>query len=282
MSVPYPEQAPLDVARIKAMLKTAYIGRNLVYYAAIGSTNDVARDLAQAQAAEGTLVIADVQSAGRGRLGRQWLSPPNSDLLMSLLFRPLLSPGQAQRLTMICSLAVVSAIREVAGLEAQIKWPNDLLLAGKKTGGILTELGLQGNALAYAIVGIGLNVNLRREQMPDLLLEIATSIAQVRGGAVAREPLLCAILEQIERRYDRLRAGETPAGEWAGRLATLGKWVCVTDPNESLEGWAEGVDAEGALFLRLADGRRRRILAGDVTLREGDAVMGRRGDGVMG
>ena len=266
MPPPQVEQAPLDCARVKALLKTSYVGQNLVYYARIGSTNDIARDLAQARAAEGTLVIADEQTAGRGRLGRQWFSPPNSSLLMSLILYPPLAPSQAQRLTMICSLAIVNAIQEIAQLQAQIKWPNDLLLAGKKTGGILTELGLHGQSLAYTIVGIGLNVNVRAKQMPGFLRDIATSIAQVRRRPIAREPLLCAILEHVERRYDRLRQGETPAEEWAAHLATLGKWVRVSDPRETLEGWAEGVDEDGALFLRLADGSRRRLLAGDVTL----------------
>lgn len=261
---------PLDVARVQAALRTQIIGQRIVYHASLGSTNDLAKELAEAGAAEGTLVIADEQTSGRGRLGRRWLSPPRLNLLLSLIFRPTLSPSQVQRLTMICSLAAADAIRQVAGLEAQIKWPNDILLAGKKAGGILTELGFRGDALAYAIVGLGLNVNLRAEQLPEELRGVATSIAQVAGRPIPREPLLCALLERIEQRYEQLRGGQVPVAEWAARLATLGKAVRVSEGGGTIEGYAEAVDADGALWLRLADGRSQRILAGDVTLREGN------------
>lgn len=265
MSVDY--LAPLDLRAVEEKLNTSYIGRRVHYFRSVSSTNDVAKELAVAGAPEGTLVIADVQTAGRGRLGRMWLSPPNANLLMSLVFYPQLAPNQAQRLTMICSLAIIDALAQVTGLQAAVKWPNDVLLAGKKAAGILTEAGLHGEKLAYLIVGIGLNVNLWAEQLPEELRSISTSVAQELGHPIPREPLLCALLAAIESRYERLKAGEVPLAEWSARLATLGRRVRVSDSGGFLEGWAEGVDVDGALLLRLDDGTLRRILAGDVTLR---------------
>ena len=259
--------APLDLALIRSGLSTVYMGRNLIYLPRTGSTNDVARELASQRAPEGTLVIADEQMSGRGRLGRAWVSPANHNLLMSLIFYPPLAPSQAQRLTMICSLAIADAIHYLTKIGAEIKWPNDLLLGHKKICGILTELGLAQEGLSHAVVGIGLNVNLRAEQMPAELRAIATSLAEWRGAPVCREELLCAMLGEIERRYDQLKAGIAPVNEWSSRLITLGKRVQVSDPEETLEAWAESVDQDGALWLRLDDGSRRRVLAGDVTLR---------------
>ena len=265
----------LSVARIKSGLRTSLIGRHVVYCPSVGSTNDVAKELAEEGAPEGTLVIADEQTAGRGRLGRRWLAPKGSSLLMSLLFRPPLTPHQAGRLTMICSLAIADAIEEVTGLRTGLKWPNDILLGGRKAGGILTELGTTGERLDYAIVGVGLNVNLDVAQFPEIA-PTATSLSRELGQEVPRLELLWAILAEIEERYLRLRAeqpphagGYLPHEEWAARLVTLHQQVRVTTPQGVLEGWAEGVDADGALILLLPDGRRRRLLAGDVTLRTG-------------
>jgi len=262
---------PLDIRQVEALLTTAYVGRSLAYHPLTDSTNRVAKELAGHGAPDGTLVIADAQSAGRGRLGRQWLSPPNTNLLMSLLFYPPLRPDQAQRMTMVCALAAADSVAQVTGLAPQLKWPNDLLLGGIKVGGILTELGLRGGELAYTVVGIGLNVNLAREQLPEELRPLATSVAQELGRPVSREALLAAFLQGVEVRYDRLKAGESPMQEWAARLATLGQWVQVSEAQGAwqAEGLAESVDEDGALWLRLADGERRRILAGDVTLRKG-------------
>ncbi len=264
---------PLELAQVRARLTTDYVGREIVYRARLGSTNDLAQEMARQRAPEGTLVIADEQTAGRGRLGRQWLSPPCTNLLMSLIFYPLLAPAQAQRMTMVCALAVADALGLVAGLRADIKWPNDILLREKKVAGVLTELGLQGDALAYTVVGIGLNVNVQISQMPDLIRQTATSVAIEKGEPVSREALLAAILNGVERRYERMRQGESPVDEWGARLATLGQRVHVADMSadattaESWEGWAERVDDDGALWLRLDDGTARRVLAGDVTLR---------------
>ncbi|MGQ9627581.1 MAG: biotin--[acetyl-CoA-carboxylase] ligase [Anaerolineae bacterium] len=260
------EREELSAGSIKRGLRTAAFGRNVISYRTVGSTNEEARRLAARGSPEGTLVIAEEQTAGRGRMGRKWLAPSGSSLLMSLVFRPSLAPNQAQRLTMICSLAICEAITKLTGIEAEIKWPNDILIRGKKVGGILTELGIQREKVEYAIVGIGLNVNLRPDDLPEVSGPI-TSLSYELGHPVSRLELLQAILESIEARYKRLQKGESPKREWEERLSTLHKYITVTTPVEQVEGWAEEVDEDGTLILRLRDGRRRRIIAGDVTLR---------------
>jgi BirA family biotin operon repressor/biotin-[acetyl-CoA-carboxylase] ligase len=227
---------------------------------------DQARLLAEGGASEGTVVVADVQTAGRGRLQRSWWAPPGSSLLLTVVLRPDLEPRQAQRLTMACSLAACDAIAQVSGLEAQIKWPNDVLIRGRKVCGILTELGLQGTRLQYALVGIGLNVNVDLAAAPPLMVP-ATSLLMEAGRPVSRLDLLVALLTGIEHRYVALRGGASTHAEWADRMATLGQYVEASSGSENWAGVAAGVDEDGALLLRLDDGTTRRLLAGDVTLR---------------
>lgn len=256
----------LSAESIKKGLKTDLIGQSIVYYSSVGSTNEVLKELAVQGAPEGTLVIADQQTAGRGRLGRKWLAPPGASLLLSLLFCPDLAPDQAQRLTMICSLAIADAIEGLTGLSVGLKWPNDIFIRGKKAGGILTESGTTGGHLNYVVVGMGLNVNLAVSTLPELR-DLATSLSQELGREVSRLELLWKTLEGIEARYNSLMRGDSPHEEWAARLINLGRQVQVTTAQGALVGWAEGVDANGALILRTPDGHRLRILAGDVTLR---------------
>ncbi len=256
----------LTAETITRELPTRLIGRRVMAYPRLGSTNDEAKRLAAAGEPEGTLVIAEEQTAGRGRLQRTWWAPPGTALLMSLIFRPNLAPHQAQRLTMLCSLAICDAITETTGLAPAVKWPNDVLLHGRKVCGILTELGIEDARLAYVVVGMGINVNVDFSGAGELA-RTATSLAQELGHEVSRLELLRAILVSIEGRYARLRAGESPHTEWSERLATLGQRVVVTTPTEQWRGVAAGVDTDGALLLRDEEGVLRRILAGDVTLR---------------
>jgi BirA family biotin operon repressor/biotin-[acetyl-CoA-carboxylase] ligase len=258
----------LSAETIREGLDTRFVGQEVVYFREVGSTNDEARRFARAGAPEGTLVIADYQRSGRGRLDRRWEAPAGSCLLLSLVFRPLLAPHQAQRLTMACGLAVADAVESETGVRVGLKWPNDVVLGGAKAGGILTELELDGDQLDFVIVGIGLNVNLDPGRLPADLITPATSLSHALGREVARLPLLWALLRAAEVRYVRLRAGHSPQGEWAERLVTLGQPVAVSAGGSVLEGLAEGVDANGALLVRLADGRLETVLAGDVSLRQ--------------
>jgi len=256
-------------------LGSAKLWWKAVYLPTTGSTNDVAKDLAGQGAPEGTVVVADEQTAGRGRMGRRWLAPPGVCLLCSILFRPDLPPTQAQRLTMICALATADAVGKVAGLRVALKWPNDLIVKPearspksqewRKLGGILTETGVIGERLDFVVVGIGVNVNVPLQALPDLAPD-ATSILAETGRRVDRAVLLATLLAGVEERYRRLRAGDSPYAEWAARLATLGKSVMATLPQGRLAGVAEGVDEDGALLLRTSDGVLHRLLAGDVTL----------------
>ena len=248
-------------------LDTDLFGRRTVYLRETGSTSDVARRLAEEGAPEGTLVLAEHQTAGRGRLGRRWHAPPGSGLLFSLIFRPPLAPDQVQQLTMVCGLAVVDAIAATTGLQAGLKWPNDILVGSNKVGGILSEVEFRGERVDYAVVGIGLNVNLDQEQLPQGLAMPASSLSSELGRPVDRVSLLRALLQAVERRYLALHQGTSPHEAWAQRLTMLGQTVVVRLAEERLEGVAEGVAANGALLLRLPDGQQRSILAGDVSLR---------------
>ena len=249
--------------------------RDVICLAQVGSTNDAAKELASQGAPEGTVLVADEQTAGRGRLNRSWIAPPGTSLLCSILFRPDLLPTQANRLTMLCSLAAADAVEQMTGLSVLVKWPNDLIVQTqsshrssrewRKLAGILTETGLVGDKLVSAIVGIGVNVNVQPEILPHLAPG-ATSILAETGVETDRSKLLSALLEGVETRYQRLKAGENPRHEWASRLATLGQRVQVKTPGGVLKGVAEAVDEDGALLLRMADGSMRHLLTGDVTL----------------
>jgi BirA family biotin operon repressor/biotin-[acetyl-CoA-carboxylase] ligase len=281
---------------IRAGLRTQFMGQMIYYWPAINSTNDELKRLAEEGAPEGALAITDEQLAGRGRLERKWIAPAGSSLLTSLLFRStFLVPTQVQQLTMICSMAAADAVVAVTDLRPVLKWPNDLLLEGKKLAGLLTELGFayafsdsdadrsssgrsgdrhagKENALAWAVVGAGLNVNVDfgsetfRRSWPGLA-DRAISLAMALGRPVSRLHLLQSYLAGVEARYDALRAGHSPHQEWAARLVTLGQRVTVSAPDGVYQGVAEAVDETGALLLRQPDGQVKHVLTGDVTLR---------------
>ena len=259
-------QQPFSADELLSGLGTKYIGRNAVVLTSTESTNREARRLADAGAPEGTLVVADYQTAGRGRLDRRWEAPPGSSLLMSLIFRPELRAAQVHRLTMVCALSLLDAVESTTGLTAGLKWPNDILINDAKVSGILAETGISGTRLEYAIVGIGLNVNLDPAHLPADLLMSATSLSQALGKEVERRTLLRALLRSVETRYEELLAGFSPYQTYMRRLETLGRQVTVELPDGPCTGVAEGVDADGALLVRVAEGSLQRILAGDVTL----------------
>jgi BirA family biotin operon repressor/biotin-[acetyl-CoA-carboxylase] ligase len=281
----------LDASRIQAQLATRIFGRNLIVLPRTGSTNDVAKERAVQGAPEGVVVLADEQTAGRGRMGRRWLAPSGTCLLFSILFRPNLPPTQAQRLTMLCALATADAVEEAVGLQVWLKWPNDLVVKVKrqsqkpkaqgwrKLAGVLTETGVRAQIaesripnpelahwrLEYVIVGIGVNVNVAPRDIADLAPD-ATSILAETGQEVDRIALLATLLAGVEMRYARLQAGESPHTEWAARLATLGQSVRAATSGGNITGIAEAVDEDGALLLRMSDGALHRLTAGDVTL----------------
>jgi len=256
----------MSSAALQSRLTTRFVGRHLELHQEIDSTNARAVVLARAGAPDGALVLAEHQTAGRGRLGRRWFAPKGTCLLLSLVLRPRLQPRQAQRVTMICSLAAVEAIAGASGLAAQLKWPNDILIQGRKLGGLLAELGVTAGRLDYVVAGMGLNVNLDPSALPPLASP-ATSLSIALGHPVSRLDLLAELLQAVETRCDRLSAGWSPHEEWQRHLATLGQQVRVGTSSGVIEGVAEGVDEDGALLVRASDGSIQRVLVGDVTLR---------------
>lgn len=253
----------LSVLAITEGLKTRFIGQRLLYYPSLTSTMEVARQAAQEGAPEGTVIIADEQTAGRGRLKRTWLTP-KGNIALSVILRPSLS--SLPSLIMLASLAVVHTIRGVTGLKAEIKWPNDVLINGKKVSGILIENDVLGSKVA-SIVGIGIDVNLRLADFPEIQ-GIATSLAEELGKEVSRLKLISYLLVEMENLYLALSDGRSLYEEWRDNLATLGKHVRVTAQDAVYEGIAESVAKDGSLLLRETNGNVNRIFVGDVTLRQ--------------
>ncbi|MHB8916929.1 MAG: biotin--[acetyl-CoA-carboxylase] ligase [Desulfocucumaceae bacterium] len=251
-------------------LDTDFIGRTVYYYDRIGTTNREARALASGGAPDGALVVAEEQTGGRGRQGKGWFSPRGMGIWCSLVLRPDINPGEAPPVTMLAAVAVAAAVEKVAGLRPGIKWPNDILLEGKKLCGILTEMDAEMEKVNFLVLGMGINVNTPPEDFPEELRDIATSIRSAAKGPVSRKQLLRQILSEFERLYRVwLRTGFGPVlEEWKKRCVTLNCPVRISGPRESWEGWAEDVDSNGALILRMADGSRQRFMAGEVSLRK--------------
>jgi BirA family biotin operon repressor/biotin-[acetyl-CoA-carboxylase] ligase len=255
---------PLSEETVRRNLNTQFVGRKFVYYERIGSTNDIAKQLAQSGEPEGTIVVADDQVAGRGRFGRTWVAPAYSSLLVSLILRPPLQPAQIARVTMAVALGACDGIHSSARLDARIKWPNDILVKGKKCAGVLSEANITGGQIEYAVCGLGVNVNF--SAAGSGIPEEATTLADETGSYVERERLLGAILSAIEQYYVRIKNGGTLHAEWAARMATLHQAIRAQTPWGEETGLAEAVDEDGALVLRRADGSAIRLVSADVTL----------------
>jgi len=245
--------------------KLLVVGSNIIYRRVTSSTNDDARSLAILGAPDGLVVVADEQTHGRGRFGRRWLAPAGSSLLVSVLFRHTIPVRLASRLSMLVALAAVDAVAAVTGLDATLKWPNDILLGEEKLGGILAEINSEKDILSWAVVGLGINVNNDFDDHPELA-QTATSLKKSLGYEVDRGDVLAAFLRCLSTRYVRFQHGDDPFQEWQGKLSTLGKQVTVSTGEETIRGLAEFTSPEGSLFLLLEDGSRREVLAGDVTL----------------
>jgi BirA family biotin operon repressor/biotin-[acetyl-CoA-carboxylase] ligase len=254
----------LSVPALKDALATQVVGRRIVHLPVASSTNEVAKTLARRRAREGTVVIAEEQTAGKGRLGRGWTAPAGTSLLLSVILRP--TRAQLPQLIMLSSLAACRAVEGVTGLAARLKWPNDILVNGRKLGGILTEVDLLGNRPRFAVVGIGLNVNFDVGAVPEIR-ESATSVSLELGRDFPRQELLLALLRELDDLYLALRRGQSLREEWRGRLETLGRWIRVTGRGGVEEGWAEDVDEGGRLLLRRADGSLVALSEGEVSLR---------------
>ena len=248
---------------LRSGLYTAVIGRNVRFYQSTGSTMDDVAEWARAGAGEGAVVVAETQTASRGRMGRRWISD-EGNLYFSVLFRP--GPDALPLLSPLAGVAVARAIRQVAGVYPTIKWPNDVMIDSRKVAGILAESALSGTVIRHAVVGIGVNVALDVSADPEIAAT-ATSLNHASDSDVDRAELLRRILQHMDALYLDLRRGRSPIAEWRRWLDTLGQRVTVTHHGATDTGLAEDIDEHGNLLLRADTGELLTLTAGDITLR---------------
>lgn len=253
-------------AKIKKYLTTNRFGQKVSYYEACPSTQPIAHEMAQNGAVEGTVVVAETQLGGKGRMARPWASTAYKGIWMSVITRPTLAPQEAPQMTLVAAVAITRAIEEVTSMTPQIKWPNDLLLNGKKITGILTELQADPDLVKSIIIGIGINVNQDKADFPEELSTIATSLKIEKGEAINRAKLIATVLKYLEQYTDLyVSNGFKPIKLlWESYANTIGKHVRAVMLKETVEGKAIGITEEGMLELQLADGTIRGIYSGDI------------------
>jgi|WetSurMetagenome_2_1015567.scaffolds.fasta_scaffold00686_6 BirA family transcriptional regulator, biotin operon repressor / biotin---[acetyl-CoA-carboxylase] ligase len=239
----------------------------ILHFESVASTNSIAMDMAEHDCPEGAVLIADTQTAGKGRLGRSWLSPAAANLYMSMVVKPNMPPRDAAFLTLIAAVACASAIRNYCGVPVSIKWPNDLLVGKLKIVGILAEIRADMDRICHAVVGIGVNVNLSYEEMPDGIKKVATSVLIETGRRYSRTGLAAEIISGFDEwlRLFLLRGKKVVIDRWSELSSTLGSRVRIAVGDMIFEGTAKGIDSEGLLIVRLVDGSSRKFSAGDVT-----------------
>lgn len=252
----------LTPGEIKAGLKTSVIGKEIEYFKEIESTNVIACEIADS-VAEGTVVIAESQTGGRGRLGRKWLSPEGG-VWLSIILKPKIQPSYAPRITILSGVSVAKTIRSF-GPEAMIKWPNDVLINGKKLCGILTEIEAEMDMIDYCVVGIGIDANVDTESFPEEFRDSSTSLKKELGHEINRVEFVQKLLEEFEALYMKFQEGDFAAilEEWRSMSATIGEWVKITTQTRTIYGEAIGVDNEGALILETDEGKLEKIVAGN-------------------
>jgi BirA family biotin operon repressor/biotin-[acetyl-CoA-carboxylase] ligase len=248
--------------------KTKTIGRDIRVFEQTTSTNDVIEKLARDGVKEGAVVFAESQTKGRGRLGRTWMSPARKGLWFSVLLRPELRPQEATQLTVASATALRRAIQSETGLDPEIKWPNDILIRGKKVAGILTELSAELDRVKHIILGIGVDVNLNANEFPVELRKTATSLKIETGRTVSRPELATSILRELNHDYARVcgRFFADVADEWEAHCTTIGRAVTIQVGERKIRGRAESLGEDGALQLRTEHGHLERVIGGDVTL----------------
>lgn len=253
-----------DVLLPEDLVEVAGERWQIIFHRELPSTQEVARKLALEGAGEGTVVLAERQTSGRGRMGRSWSSPLGG-VYLSIILRPRLAPPEALRLSLLAGVAVARTIRKVSGLKPYLKWPNDVLLGAKKVAGILCELGAETDRVNYVILGIGVNVN---NDPPQELSEVATSLKRESGREIPRTEFIRVLLPELESLYRQLmEEGFKPIRQaWKELSSTLGSRVMVSSLGEVLQGEALDIDEDGALILRTSDGLRK-VIAGDISLR---------------
>lgn len=249
-------------AEVSHGLKTRLLGKEICYFESAYSTMDVAGELGAKGYPEGTIVVAETQTKGRGRMGRFWSSPKYKGIYFSLLIRPRILPNATPVLTLLAAVSVCEAVKEVTGLEAKIKWPNDIMLGNRKLGGILTELNAETDTTHFVVIGIGINVNNDKRH----LVEGAVSLREEKKEEVSRLRLLQEMLVRLEHNYSLFqgKGGEAIVSLWRLYSSTLGRRVKVVLQKAHLEGEAVGIEADGGLLVRRDCGLTEKVMAGDV------------------
>lgn len=254
---------------IQLGLQTDFIGQNIVYYDTVDSTQKIAHELSQKSAEEGTLVVADEQTGGRGRMARVWYSPKGTGIWMSIILRPNIPLQKTPQLTLLTAVALVEGIEEVTGLSPTIKWPNDILINGKKAVGILTELEAEADQVHSVIIGIGINVNQQIDEFPEAIRNTATSIAIEKGEKIHRALIIQKFLERFEKWYTTyLEHGFKPIKLlWESYSISLNKTIHARTLSGTVVGKALGINEEGALLIETSEGKIEKVYSADIDIK---------------
>jgi BirA family biotin operon repressor/biotin-[acetyl-CoA-carboxylase] ligase len=260
----------LTPSEVKPLLRTKWMGKTIHYFQTLDSTNSKAYQLALNGAEEGEVVVSESQEKGRGRLGRQWFSPPYLNLYLSVILRPKISPHQASLNTLMAAVATADAIKKFSGLRPLIKWPNDILLRDRKVAGLLNEIHSETDRIHFVILGIGVNLNMDEKMFSKEIRTVATSLKIEMGQTVSRKAFLQFFLQELERWYSIFleKGSAIILKAWRDRAHIKGRQVKVTSFGKTVAGIAIDVDSDGALILETEDGKRKRVVAGDIEYKE--------------
>jgi len=256
----------ISPVELSLKLKTHSFGRSVHVHEVVASTQDVLRDLAEAGAPEGTLVVAEQQNRGRGRMGRSWVSPPGKGIWMSLLLRPNVPLLQTPQLTLLAAVALNRAIERVTGLDIGIKWPNDLLIDGRKISGILLESATEDERIRYVVVGMGISVNLEETDYPEEVAAKAVSLRMASGRVLDRIELIAEILKEFEELYSVFNASgfEPIRLLWEARSINLNKPTVLMTAGGRIEGIPRGISETGALIVEMPDGGMQTVYSAEI------------------
>ncbi len=252
--------------KIKSVIKTELLAQKIYAFWSVGSTNEFAYSRAVQGESEGTLVIAEQQSKGRGRKLHNWDSPFNKGLWFSLILRPEVPAARAGLVPYLAGISVAEAVETYTGLKPAVKWPNDLLLSGRKFCGILSEVEFENSKIKFIVLGIGINVNHKKEEFPEEFREMATSLRIERDARLDRADFLAEVLLRIENNYNDLKQNgfKNIINRWKKRCPQLGKKVTIVQNDEKYQGIFEDLNDEGCLMLRTNEGELKKIVAGDL------------------
>ncbi len=254
---------------IRDGLETKNLGQaNIIHYPLIDSTNDQAKVLAIQNAPEGTLLVAEEQSAGRGRKGRSWFSATENGICLSMILRPSMPPGEISQITLMTAVAIAETLFDLTDINVTIKWPNDILVNGKKLAGILTEMSMEMDAIDYIVIGLGLNVNTEKELFNDEIKDLATSLFIESGRYFSRVEIIQRFLERFEKYYIQIQSEgfKSIIKRWKTLSNIIGKYVIVDVGGRKISGLVDDIGDDGVMVLKDTDNVIHRILSGDVIL----------------